>query len=79
MTDSPLDRAARALEDALRHDVSALPPQVYRDAVRRVFQAIREPNDEMLDALGFVRQRHFADNPGARIWRSMIDVLLDEH
>jgi hypothetical protein len=77
MTNSPLDRAARALEDALPHE--GLPPEVYRDAVRRVFQALREPNDEMLDALGLVRQRHFADNPGARIWRSMIDALLDEH
>jgi hypothetical protein len=79
MTDSPLDRAARALEDALRNDVSALPTEVYRDAVKRVFQEIREPSDQMLEALGFVRQRHFADNPGARIWRGMVDVLLDEH
>jgi uncharacterized protein YjeT (DUF2065 family) len=79
MTNSPLERAALALEDALRHDVSGLPPQVYREAVRRVFQAIREPSDEMLDALGFVRQRHFAANPGANVWRDVIDVLLDEH
>jgi hypothetical protein len=79
MTESPLDRATRALEDALPPDVTGLPAQAYRDAVRGVFLAIREPNDEMLEALGFVQQRHFAENRGARVWRNVIDVLLDEH
>jgi hypothetical protein len=61
MTESPLDRATRALEDALQHEVSGLPSEVYREAVRRVFQAIREPSEEALNALGYVQQRHFTE------------------
>jgi hypothetical protein len=78
MADSPLERGARALEEALRHEVSELPPEIYHHAVKCVLQAIREPSDEMVAAFGFVQRRHSAENPGARVWREMIDVVLDE-
>lgn len=69
---SILDQAARAIEDAMRHEIS-LPSAVYRDAAKRVLTAIRDPSEAMVNAAPDDRHIPIYSED---IWRAMIDAAL---
>lgn len=83
---TPLERAAKALEEALREPVNrmwakpdseGIEPGDYLSAARAVLTAIREPSEGMVRANSDHWER--GDDPSiAERWQVMIDAALSE-
>lgn len=85
---SPLERAARALKDHLV--CGTIRRGEYKDAVRVVLEAIREPSEVMVRAgdnagdhqtyaiVGSTDDAAFSIDGSRAVWQAMIDAALEE-
>lgn len=70
---SPLERAAQALAERMADDFDATSAPFYREAVRAVVAAIREPSAAMVEAAGGFNKDRVAES-----YTAMLDALLRE-
>ena len=87
MTETMLEKAARASYDKWIEDVCDLEPEwdtlpeSHRarliDATRAALQAIREPSEAMIDA-GYERDVLLCRSDALQVWNAMIGAIMSE-
>jgi hypothetical protein len=82
MSESILERAARAAADADQEDYDEA-PLLFREIARAVLQAIREPSEALIQAgdlaiLALGETRGLGIYGSEECWRAMIDAAIAE-